>query len=231
MTLRRFWEMLARWKWLVISGLVIALAAAAGAVFLTPPTQTVTSSYLFLSPVRNADGIAGNPFLQLGNGVAQAVDVLSLSLMDGETVRGYTEDAPDLTYVAARDTALSAPVLEISVEYTDPDIAFATLDSLGEMMTDRLETIQREAGAPRTQWITASQLTRDPEPELGFGDAIRNAVLAFGGVLFVVLSSAALLERRRLRKTEAAGSTVDRPAVRKLNRPAKQKVLDVTGAG
>jgi uncharacterized protein involved in exopolysaccharide biosynthesis len=231
MTLRRFWEMIARWKWLVISGLVLATAAAAGAVYLTPPTQTVTSSYLFLSPVRNSDGIAGNPFLQLGNGVSQAVDVIALSLMDGETVRSYTENASDLKYVAARDAALTAPVLELSVEYTDPDVAFTTLDSLGETMVDRLEAIQQEAGAPRTQWISASPLTRDPEPELGFGDVIRNAVLAFSGVLLVTLSSVALLERRRLRKTAAVEPPADRLAVRDLKLPAKQKVLDVTGAG
>lgn len=197
MTLRTIWAVISRWRWVVIPGVLLAIAGGAAAFWYTPITQTVEARYLFLSPVVDTKGVAGNPFLQLGNGVAQAVDILAVSLTDGETERKYTDDAPTLKYGATRDLAVTAPLMVITVEYTDPEVAYDTLDSLGRDMTRRLTTLQENAGAPRTQWVTITPISRDPEPELGFGDAIRNGVIGFGGLMLLLLTVVALADRRR----------------------------------
>lgn len=199
MTLRTIWRVIARWKWIVIPGLVLALGAG-GALFLrTPKTYTVEASYLFLSPVKDTKGVASNPFLQLGNGVAQAVDVLAVSLTDGQTVRSFTAHEPKLTYTAARDLSVAAPLMVISVEDVDRKAAASTLASLGTILGERLNSMQQNAGAPQNQWITMSELTNDPKPTIGYADAIRNGVLGFGAVMLVVFIVVAIAERIRVR--------------------------------
>jgi hypothetical protein len=198
MTLHTIWSFLVRWRWTLIPGLVVSLLCAGAAFFFTPITYTVSSSYLFLSPVRDPEtGKAGNPLLQLGNGVSVTVDVLSVSVMNGATVRKYTNGHPNLEYTAARDTSVAAPLLVVTVKDSQLRTAEATLDSLQAELTERLEDLQQQAGAPRSQWVTMSEITRDPKPELGFVEPIRNAILAFLVVGMVLFGWIVLRDRRR----------------------------------
>ena len=199
MTLHSIWAILARWRRIIIPGVVIGLVGAAAAFFFTPYTYTLTNSYLLFSPVRDAEGAAGNPLLQLGNGVSLTADVLAVSLMDGETVRKYTDNAPDLTYTVSRDTAVTAPLILISVESPDLDTVRSTLGALETEVTGRLAALQTSAGAPRSRWITMTALTEDPKPQLGFALPIRNAIVAFLVLELLTLGSVALAERHRIR--------------------------------
>lgn len=199
MTLRTIWRVIARWKWIVIPGLILALGAGTALFLRTPKTYTVEASYLFLSPVADTKGVASNPFLQLGNGVSQAVDVLAVSLTDGQTVRGFTKKAPKLEYTAARDVSVGAPLMVISVQDVDQKTAAATLASLGTILAERLNALQQQAGAPPTQWITMTQLTDDPKPKIGYSDGIRNGVLGVGAVLLLTFLVVAIAERVRVR--------------------------------
>lgn len=197
MTLRKLWQMLTRWRWIVIPGLVLAVAGGVVVGLLTPVSYKVQSSYLFLSPVLGADGTAGNPFLQLGNGVSTTVDILAVSLSDVITTEQYTENAPQLTYTTFRDNALSAPLLAITVEDVSLTNAYATLDSLGDDLGLRLDALQERAGAPRNQWVTATQLTRDPVAAISYAVPIRNGVGVGLGLVLLTILVMALAERRR----------------------------------
>jgi hypothetical protein len=208
MTLRKLWLMLRRWRWIVIPGLVLAEVAGVWAGYVSPVSYRVQSSYLFLSPVTGADGSAGNPFLQLGNGVSTTVDILAVSLSDVITTESYTQDAPDLTYTAVRDTSLSAPILVITVEDVSVDNAYETLDALGADLSERLDALQERAGAPQGQWVTATQLTRDPKAEVGLAIPIRNGVAAGLGVILLTLLVMAIAERRANSRQQRAGRTV-----------------------
>ena len=199
MTLHSIWAILARWRRILIPGVAIGLIGAAAAFFFTPYTYTLSNSYLLFSPVRDAQGAAGNPLLQLGNGVSLTADVLAVSLMDGETVRKYTDNSPDLTYTVSRDTAVTAPLMLITVESPDLATVKSTLDALETEITGRLAALQTSAGAPRSRWITMTALTEDPKPQLGFGLPIRNAILAFLIIELLTLGSIALAERHRIR--------------------------------
>jgi hypothetical protein len=211
MTLRKFWQMLKRWRWIVIPGLILAEVAGLAAGYLSPVSYKVQSSYLFLSPVTGADGAAGNPFLQLGNGVSTTVDILAVSLSDVITTESYTEDAPNLTYTTVRDTAISAPILVITVEDVNLANANATLDALGADLITRLDQLQESAGAPEGQWVTATQLTRDPKAVVGLAIPIRNGVAVGLAVILLTLLVMALAERwasarQRRREPERTGA-------------------------
>jgi hypothetical protein len=198
MTLHTIWWFLSRWRWVLIPGFVVSLLCAGAAFFFTPISYTVSSSYLFLSPVRDAEtGTAGNPLLQLGNGVSGTVDVLSVSVMNGETVRKYTNGHPNLEYTVQRDTSVAAPLMVVTVTDTQVSTAESTLESLETELDRRLENLQQQAGAPRSQWVTMKEITRDPKPELGFVEPVRNGVLAFLVAGIVLFGAIALRERRR----------------------------------
>jgi hypothetical protein len=200
----------------------------------------VTSSYLLLSPVKDAaTGVAGNPLLELGNGVAATADVLSVSLTDGRTVSSYTEHEPHLTYTVTRDQSLAAPVVVISVSDISLQVAEATLDSLGSQLSERLVTLQQQADAPSAQWVTVRDLTHDPKPDLGFSTAVRNAVLVFLGVIVILLVCLAVADRSRARRrgdrerpdrddAADAESDADAPAAPTEDDPAEQAATPST---
>ncbi|GAB3041651.1 hypothetical protein GCM10027052_24320 [Parafrigoribacterium mesophilum] len=221
MTLHTIWGFLSRWRWVLIPGLVVSLLCAGAAFFFTPISYTVSSSYLFLSPVRDAEtGAAGNPLLQLGNGVSGTVDVLAVSVMNGETVRKYTAGHPNLEYTAGRDTSVAAPLMVVTVTDSQLSTAESTLGSLETELGQRLAKLQQQAGAPRSQWVTMKEITRDPEPELGFVEPVRNAVLAFLVAGLVLFGGIGLRERRRssrsLKERERAESSSEADAERQV---------------
>ncbi|ANP74095.1 hypothetical protein [Cryobacterium arcticum] len=218
MTLRKLWQMLTRWRWIVIPGVLVAMVGGVIMGVMSPVSYKVQSSYLFLSPVLGADGTAGNPFLQLGNGVSTTVDILAVSLSDVITTEHYTDNAPQLTYTTFRDTSLSAPLLAITVEDVSRTNAYATLDSLGKDLGVRLDALQESAGAPRNQWVTATQLTRDPKAVLNYAVPIRNGVGVALGLLLLTILVMALAERRRSHRVHP----------RDGNRPARGRRRDST---
>ncbi|CAN5473195.1 hypothetical protein BH10ACT4_BH10ACT4_06940 [soil metagenome] len=200
MSLRIIWSTIARWRWIMIPFLLLALGGGAFVFLNSPRTFTVDSSFLFLSPVKDIEGVAGNPFLQQGSGVPQTVDVLAVSLADEATVRQLTKSAPDLKYTATRNLAVGAPLMTITVEYTDLAQARKALDTLGGLLQDRLSQLQSNAAAPASQYITLTQLTDNQKPELGYSDPIRNGVLVLFGILGLGFLTVAIAERASARR-------------------------------
>lgn len=236
MTLRSIWAILTRWRRIVIPGLAIALIGAGAAFFFTPYTYSLTNSYLLFSPVRDAEGAAGNPLLELGSGVSLTADVLSAALMDGETVRKYTDAAPDLTYTVTRDAGVNAPLMVITVEDRDLDTVRSTLSALGGEITSQLDALQASAGAPRSRWITMTVLTEDPKPVLGFENPIRNAILAFLALEIIALGIVILAERHRARirsafEDEPARETAGRQSLSGERMRIAGAISDMRGRG
>ncbi|UAJ78973.1 hypothetical protein IT072_17425 [Leifsonia sp. ZF2019] len=208
MTLRSIWAIVVRWKWVLLPGLVVALGVGGFLFMKTPRTYTVESSYLFLSPVKDVKGVAGNPLLTLGNGVPLSVDVVAVSLMDGDTVRTFSEHHPDLKYTVSRDTSLAAPLMTISVEDSDLAYARSTLDALGKLVPSRLDALQQKAGAPQEQWVTTTNLTTDRKPTISYSTPIRNGLIGFAGVMLVVGIAVAIAERIRAGHAQRAAAPV-----------------------
>ena len=210
MSLRIIWSTIARWRWIMIPFLLLAIGGGAFVFVNSPRTFTVDSSFLFLSPVKDIEGIAGNPFLQPGSGVPQTVDVLAVSLADEATVRQLTKSAPDLKYTATRNLAVGAPLMHLTVEYTELATARKTLDALGGLLLDRLSELQSNAAAPASQWITMTKLTDNQKPTLGYSDPIRNGVLVLFGLIGLGLLTVAIAEKDRFRRESTLHAAEDR---------------------
>jgi hypothetical protein len=212
--------MLRNWRWVAIGGLFLALGFGTGMFLMTPKSYTVTGSYMLLSPVQTVEGKAGNPFLQLGNGVGTLADLLSVSLRDGETSRGYTEQAPQLKYSVARDTSIAAPLILLKVEDATSANAFKVRDSLAGLLAARLDSMQKDAGAPHDLWVTLSPLTSDTRPATDYSSPIRNSALTLLGTLLVTLLLTGILERRRIRRGRR-----NKPSARGLERSSRNHHL------
>lgn len=203
MSLRIIWTTIARWRWIMIPFLVVALGAGTLIFLATPRLNTVDSSYLFLSPVKDLLGVSGNPLLQPGSGVAQTVDVLAVSLADEATVRQLTKSAPELKYTASRNLSVGAPLMDISVEYTDLATARSALATLGELLQERLSSLQSNANAPASQWITLTMLTDNQKPKLSYGNPVRNGLLVLFALLGLGFLVVAIAEQVRSRRDAA----------------------------
>jgi uncharacterized protein involved in exopolysaccharide biosynthesis len=224
MSLQEFFQMLGRWKRVVIPGVVLALAAGGLMFSLNGPTYSQTESYLLLSPVQTEAGPT-NPFLTLGNGTSLTASVLAAKASDGETVRQVTADAPNLTYTVALDTSVAAPLIVVTVEDADEGQVVQALETLGQDLATTLNQLQRDSGAPETSWVTIRKFTADPEATASWSTPLRNGIAAVVAVGLLVLLLVALLERRR-RRPRAAG----RDAVSTTAGPVDEPVSD-RGAG
>jgi hypothetical protein len=208
-----FAHLIARWKWVLLPGLVVALAVGATLFVTGAPKYTRNESYLLLSPVQTEAGPT-NPLLNLGNGVTMTASVLAAKVTDAQTVRTLTARQPGLQYTVAMDPSIGAPLLQVSATDTDRAVVDATLKALDTRLSAELDRLQRDTGAPVQSWVTIRKLTADPEATVSHGTPLRNAI---GGVLgcgLLALVLVALLERRSRKRAarRAAGAVEPIPA-------------------
>ncbi len=205
MTLRLIGQVVGRWKWIWIPAVVLGLVAGAGLFEKTPKTYTVTSSYVFLSPAKDTTGLASNPFITGGNGLPQTADLVALTLTDKANLAKFTAGHPKLQYTIARDPSVNATLVNVSVQDVSASSAFSALDALGTAVQAQLAELQKLAGAPTSQWITASRLTRDENPTVSIAKGLRNGALGLVGMLVLAVVVMVFAERIRIRRTTRAG--------------------------
>jgi hypothetical protein len=212
MTLRDFFQMMLRWWKVAACALLLALVAGAAAFVATPSTYSLTGSYLLLSPAIDNEGRKGNPYLELGNGVALATDILQVALTDGETLNGILASRPEMKVTIERNNAVAAAVLVVTVQDTELRTPGIALDRIADEARTHLQEIQSRAGAPQRSWVTINELTKDPKPDIGYTEPVRNAVLAGGGVGALAVLLIAIMERRRLQSKSGTNGTDRHPS-------------------
>ena len=211
MSLAALWRIVVRRRWLLVPALVLSLLAGAAGYMATPPSYSQSQSYLLLSPVITDSG-RGNPFLQLGNGVAMAASVLSKRVSGGEVAATIAGSEPGLGYAVNLDPTTSAPVLVVTAEAPNPVAVTSALERIEETLTDELAALQDAAGAPEISWVTISPLAGDVAPLMSRSEGMRAGLVGAAGVLLLALLVVAALELLRTRKQYRASQT-EVPAV------------------
>jgi hypothetical protein len=203
-------RVLRRWRWVVVPVLLVAIGAAGAVYTVTPREYGQTESYLLLYPVQSAEG-AGNPLLQLGNGVGLAASVLATKVSAPDTAARLTSGTPGLTYTVAPDATTTAPILVVTADGGSRAAVAGALDRVGEELVDQLSQLQASTGAPKASWVTISRLTRDPSAAPSHKAGVRDAVAALAGIALVGLLVVTGLEsgaRRRRSRAAAPQRTV-----------------------
>ncbi len=207
MSFGEFLRILGRWPVLLLSGVVLAVAAGGGLFWTSDSQYTRTGNYLLLSPVETEEGPA-NPFLQLGNGVGMAASVLAAKVSDGGAAVDLVNGNPGIDLTVGLNPVVSAPLIEVSVTDTDPDVVDLALRTLGEDLTVQLRQIQADSGAPESTWVTIRELTRDPAIEVSYTVPIRNGIGGAIGVCLLTLLAIGMRERRRRRQVVSAATAL-----------------------
>lgn len=192
-------------RWYV---LVLGLLTIAGLVFLTlrfvPVTYDAKSSILLLPPASAAEK-SGNPFLDLG-GLDLVAGVLGKSLTDSESVRSIIPSDSKGEYTVEKDASVSGSVLEVAASGASPKDAFATLDAVLALASERLDQLQTAAGAQADAHVRLMVITNNTVAEPNIASLVRALIVVVAAglsltlLLTVTIDSA--VRRRRAKKVE-----------------------------
>jgi hypothetical protein len=216
------WRVLLRRWYAVLIGLVLTAAMCLGAAQVVSPSYQIKAMILVLPP-KSAVGSGGNPFLGL-SGLGSVADVVSRSMMDGNTVKSLVELGANDKYLVAQDVTSAGPVILITSTANTPAEANETLRIVKEQLPDKLLKLQEATHVPENSLITLNQISQDERPTIVRKSQIRAVfgVFALGLTLTLVLTGfldGLLLRRRRTLNGEELELAVVSPARRLAQQP------------
>jgi hypothetical protein len=195
------WRLRRRW-YLVIPGLLLAVAAVAGVWNAVGPEYERTGTQMLLPGPASLPEDATNPFLFLG-GLSLPADVIVQSV-SGENVLGDVLDRfPGAEVVVDRGVG-SAPVIRITVAANDDDSAEQLLAIMMDRTVATLEEIQTSESIAAGDRMSLITLAVDTESTLRQRTRTVAAVGAGVAVAIIALAVAALADGLATRRRRAA---------------------------
>lgn len=159
-TLRGLWR---RW-YIVVPGMLITAALAAGAWSMIPPGYERSSTQLLIpGALSMPDG--ANPYLFLG-GLSPAADVLVRAVGSENARNDVTEDYPEVEIEISRDTSTAGPVILIEVTAASDGDARKVLGLLVERTASLLDELQETEKVLAANRVTLLPITVDSQSVL-----------------------------------------------------------------
>jgi capsular polysaccharide biosynthesis protein len=184
-----------RWRVLAV-GIALTMAAGLAAVFIVPTNYEASGQLvLLLGPRSISSRNATNPYLNLEPGLTVTASLIASTLTTKDAQRsveeaGYTSE---YTVGVSPDTG---PLIEVSAEDTDPNMAVKTRDEVIRRLRGELLRMQSEVEAPSRQLINISINNAPQQADPLPGSKIR-ALAVIGGVgIFVTLLVAFTRDRK-----------------------------------
>lgn len=189
-----------RRRWGLALLAVLAACAAAGSTFaLVPPVQQSKAAVLFVPSIRQP-GVEGptNPLLELGGSVAVVASVVQIAVTDDQTSLELAAAGQTAKFEVVPDLGENAgPVLLVTAEDPDRDVARSTRDALVDRISEELERLQDSRGVSSDLRVTSVLLTSSPKAVALHKDQIQLAAVAGGSLLAALLLLLLLVDRRR----------------------------------
>lgn len=191
-------SMLRRW-FIVVPGLLAAVALAAGAWFVVPATYQRTAT-LLLVPGAGTVPEEGNPYFYLG-GLTQAADVLVRAVGSENTRRDIKDQYPGVAVQVTRDPTTAGPVIVLVAEAENDADAGSVLALLVKRAGDDLRDLQAVDRILPSDRIQVRAVSIDDHSTLR--DRTRMVVAAGVGAFVVLLTvlAAAVVEFRANRRS------------------------------
>lgn len=215
--------LLRRW-YILVAGLVLAVAVAFGSWTVVTPGYERTATQLLLPGRGTLPGSSPNPYLFLG-GLTYAADVLVRAVGSENLVNEVTERYPGTDVTVTRDPTTAGPVILITVTAKSDADAKEVLAMLVDRTANTLEQIQIEENvAPRNQ-MTVTSVTVDEQSTIRQRTRLVVTVGAAGGIIVLSILVASLVDGlirsstrgRRGGRTSAATAVEDNEAPDPLN--------------
>ncbi|MET0715164.1 MAG: hypothetical protein ABWY57_09645, partial [Mycetocola sp.] len=160
-TLRGF---LRRW-YIVLPGIIVAMATALGAYSFVQPGYERTATQLLLPGEGTVPPGVTNPFLYLG-GLTQAADIVVQVMKSNEVVGPVVDEYPGTEVVVQRNPTVSGPVIQIIVTATSDAAAEGALTALVGQTTTVLDSLQSDQKVTSDDMMSVSTLTQDTQSAL-----------------------------------------------------------------
>jgi hypothetical protein len=210
-----------RW-YIVVPGILLAVAAAVGAFAVVHPGYQRTASQVLLPGEGTVPPGATNPFLFLG-GLTQAADLVVQVMKSDQGLAAVSAEYPGTTVVVQRDPTTSGPVIQIVVTAKSDAAAAGALSALVEKSDEVLTRLQTEQHVDAKDRMTISTLTQDTSSTLQQKTRILMTAGAGLTVLILTLVVASLVDglsrRHRRSRKRSARRTAEVPEPARLFDP------------
>lgn len=168
-----------RWYALLLGLLLTAGGVALGAAW-TPTQYQATGQVVFLLATDSTSEQL-NPYLNLQSGLTTTASLVATDVMTRDVARQLVSSGHTADFVVMLVPA-TGPLLVVSANDTDPDMAVATRDAVLATVAQRLELVQSNVSAPPGQFIRAQSINVAVHAEALPGSKARAliAMLAIG---------------------------------------------------
>ena len=191
-------KVLARRWYVLLAGIVLVGGAAAGVVRVVPTNYEASGNVLILLPPKGTSDKPINPYLETPPGLSIAAQIIGGVLATPQQERSIAAAGFTSEYSVGQTPGSSVPLLHVTVEDTDPDMAVATLKEVIRRTEAELADLQSDAGAPPTQRMVAHTVSVTEQAEVLSGAKVR--ALAVVGAVGTVLTLVAAFALERWRK-------------------------------
>lgn len=175
-----------RWR-IFLAGFLLAGLASAGVLMYVPAQYQASGNVLFLLPAKTATGSI-NPYLNLQSGLSVAASLVGGVVTTPETQQEVVASGFTSQYAVAQSPN-GVPLLSVSAEDTDPDMAVKTVAEVIRRIDSQLNQMQVDAGAPTGQFMTIKEFSVTPTAQVLHGSKLR----ALGVALAVLVLGTALV--------------------------------------
>lgn len=180
--------------------MALALGAASGTFLVVPPSYQDSVQVLFLgSPNQPGEKVLTNPFLDLSSTLISTADVIRLRVSTPQIALSLADAGAGAEYEIALDQSTPAPVLIVTTEDADPTTARRTSLAVVARIQSVLESVQQQAGAPRSTWVASTVISSLPKPTRRLNQSLRPALAAGFGIFAVTTFALFLFEGRSRR--------------------------------
>lgn len=207
--------LLRRW-YIIVPGIILAIAGAVGAYAVIAPGYERTATQLLLPGEGTVPPGVTNPYLYLG-GLTQASDIV-VRVMQGEDVAGKVlAEYPGAEVLIQRDPTVSGPVIQIVVTAGTDAAAGGALNALVAESAVVLNDLQEEQNVSADDKMSISTLTQDTTSTLQQKTRlVMSAAVAVGIVIFSLVIAS--LVDGLARRPRAAGRRGGEPAATRTSR-------------
>lgn len=180
-----------RW-YVVVPGIILALAGALATFSVTTPDYERTATQILLPGPGTLPKDATNPYLYLG-GLPSAADVLVRAVGSEDSLRDLLQQYPGSEVEVTRDPTTSGPVIMIKVTAPSDAAAADIIDQLVQRTASTLADLQNAQSVRANDAITVTPISVDRESTLQQRNRIvLSGGVAAGGILLALLIGSAV---------------------------------------
>ncbi|QEO15038.1 hypothetical protein FLP10_11885 [Agromyces intestinalis] len=210
MNLTESLRMLMRRWYLFFPAVILTMVLAFVVFFLVRPTYERNASLLLL-PDSASIPEGGNPYLFM-SGLSGVGDVVVRAANSQTFHDSITDEHPGTEVVIGRDQSTASPVIAISVESDDDDIAGVVLTTSIEHVTSTLNALQADEGISSDRRIVAVPLVADDTGVV----VQRTRFMITAGVaavgLLISILTPAIVEGMSRRRRRVGAAVAEQPA-------------------